>query len=292
MTSESVPLFARQQLGAELAEARNAARLTQEQAVDQFDDISVRKLQNMEAGRVMVKLGDLNLLMDRYNITDHEKRERLKSLRTQGKERGWWVKYGKLPQPYVDFIALESAAVVIQAYSPLLISGLLQTEDYARSVAATASGPVSDEDVARQTSLRMERQQRTLTEDGPTLWVILEEACLRRLVGGPEVMVEQLEHLLKLAERPNIAVQVMPLTKGGHPGVYGEFTLMEFPPKSRAPVVYAAGMAGTQFLTDHDQLQRCKLAWQIISANAADQSTSLRMIRHAISEIGKIKETQ
>lgn len=291
MTSESVPLFAKQQLGAELAQAREAAHLTQEQAVDGLD-FSVRKLQNMEAGRVKVSLGDLNLLMDRYGLDDSEQRERLMSLRAQGRERGWWVKYGKLPQPYVDFIALESAAVNIQAYSPLLVSGLLQTEDYARSVAQTASGPVSDEDVARQTALRIERQQRTLRPGGPTLWVILEEACIRRLVGGPEVMTQQLEHLLKMAENPQIAVQVMPLVKGGHPGVYGEFTLMEFPPGSRAPVVYAAGMAGTQFLTDHGQLQRCKLAWQIISANAADQSTSLRMIRHAISEIGKIKESQ
>lgn len=289
MTSESVPLFAKQQLGAELQAAREAAKYTQDQAVEGLD-FSVRKLQNLESGRVKVRLGDLNLLMDRYGVDDPEQRERLTALLAQGRERGWWVKYGKLPQPYVDFIGLESAAVNIQAYSPMLIPGLLQTEEYARAVALTASGPISDEDAAKQTALRMERQRRTLTSNGPTVWMILDEASLHRMIGSKAVMIQQLDHLLKLAENPQVVVQVMPFRTGGHPGVYGEFTLMEFPPGSRAPVVYAAGMAGTQFLTDHGQLQRCKVAWQIISANAADQHTSLKMIRHAISEIGKIEE--
>lgn len=289
MTSHSVPLVAKQLLGAELKRLREAAHLTQDQAADQLR-MSPRKLQNIEAGRVKVGLGDLRLVMDTYSVNDAAQRSRLEELRERGREQGWWVKYGKLPQPYADFIGLESAAVTIQAYSPLLVYGLLQTENYARSVASTASGPITDEDVSKQTALRMERQERTLSGNGPTLWAILEEAALHRLVGGPAVMGEQLEHLVKMAENPNIAVQIMPLSKGGHPGVYGPFTLMEFPPGSREPVVYVEGMAGNLFLTDHDQLQRCKLAWQIITATAADQDASLRMIRHAITEIGNIKE--
>lgn len=290
MSSRStVPLVARQVLGEELARLRRGRRYNQEAAADVLR-CSIRKIQHIESGRVKISHSDLTALLDTYGLTDPDHRQRLLDLREETRDRGWWVKYGKLPQPYADFIGLESAAVNIKVFSQSNLYGLLQTEEFAQACAVSSSGPIDGESVKREVELRMERRARTLTEPGPSFWAILDEGILRRMVGGPKVMMRQLEHLLDVATNSNVMLQVMPFERGGHPGLYGQFAVLDFPPGSRKPVVYVEGQAGNLLLSSGEDVQRCTLAWQIISANAADQSTTLKMIRHAISEFSRFKE--
>lgn len=285
----TTPFVARQLLGEELSRLRRSRRLTQDAAAEALR-CSVRKIQHIEAGRVKISHADLTTLVDTYGLDDDEQRQRLIDLREEARSQNWWAKYGKLPQPYADFIGLESTAATIKVFSQSNLYGLLQTEEFARACAFSASASVNEDNAKREVELRMERRDRTLTEDGPSFWAILDEGILRRMVGGPQVMIHQLDHLLDIAQSPNIMLQVMPFERGGHPGLYGQFAVMEFPPSTRKPVVYVEGQAGNLLLSTEDDVQRCTLAWQIISADAADQATSLKMIRHAITEFSKYKE--
>jgi transcriptional regulator with XRE-family HTH domain len=270
------PTIPRWQLGEQLSRLREQARVSQAQIAERLG-CSVSKIQKIEAGEVgMVKV-ELEAMLNEYEVTDEEMRAELLQLQKLGKQRGWWSKFGSVPAPFATFLGLESAAVKIKAYEPMVVHGLLQTEEYARAIAGTVALTSDDEQRKRQVRIRMERQEKVFGEDPPEVWVILDEAVLRREVGGPSVMAAQLRHLLTLPVW--VTVQVVPFSNGGYPGTLGAMTIFDFEERLHTPVVYVEGQAGNLYLEKEDDLRRCNLAYNHMTASALSKQQSAGLIK-------------
>lgn len=223
----------------------------------------------------MVK-AELEAMLAEYSITDDELCAELFELQRLGKQRGWWSKFGAVPTPFATFLGLESAAIRIRAYEAMVIHGLLQTEDYARAIAGTVALTSREDQRERQVRIRMERQEKVFGEEPPETWVIFDEAALRRKVGNPSVMAAQLQHLLALPDW--ITVQVVPFGNGGYPGTLGAMTIFEFEERLHTPVVYVECQAGNLYLEKEDDLLRCNLAYNHMTASALSKQESARLV--------------
>lgn len=269
------PTIPRWQLGEQLGGLRDRARLTQGQIAERLG-CSVSKIQKIEAGEVGVVRAELELMLSTYDVTDEHLRTELYALQKLGKQRGWWSKFGAVPAPFATFLGIESAATKIKAYEPMVVHGLLQTEEYARAIAGTVALMADDNQRERQVRIRMERQEKVLGDDPPEIWAILDEGVLRRVVGSPHVMMAQLTHLLNLPHW--ITVQVVPFRNGGYPGTLGAMTIFEFNERLHSPVVYVECQAGNLYLEKGDDLDRCNLAYNHMSASALSKQESARLI--------------
>ncbi|MEV6638090.1 helix-turn-helix transcriptional regulator [Actinoplanes sp. NPDC051470] len=273
----SGPTIARWQLGQQLKRLREAAKITQLQIADVLG-CSESKIYKIEAGDVGIGRGDLLVMLNRYGVPEDDSRSATAlDLQKQGKLRGWWSRYGTLPTNYAMYVGLESAATEVRNFELAVVPGLLQTEDYARAVVA-AAWPDDQAEVDRRVQLRMERQS-CLTEDPPlTFWAIVDEGALRRRTGGNEVMHAQLDHLLKMASRPNITVQVLPFSEGSHPGTTGSFSILDFPEDTHSPVAYVVSQAGDVYLEREDDMRRITLTYTHLQTAALSTSKSRELL--------------
>ncbi|MFC4070310.1 helix-turn-helix domain-containing protein [Actinoplanes subglobosus] len=268
------PTIPRWQLGEQMSQLRSAARKSQQDASGRLG-CSVSKIQKIEGGEVGMKQVELEALLELYGAPD-PLRAQLLELRRLGAQRGWWSKYGQVPTPFATFLGLESAATKIRIFEPLMIHGLLQTKDYAHALAESLNPALTDAEVDRQVQIRLERQERVFAEDPPEIWVVLDEAVLRRQLGGREVMARQLDHLLTLPKR--VTVQVVPFANGGYPGAMGALTLFEFAEDLHTPVAYVESQAGNLYLEREDDLGRANLALDHINAAALSKQQSRELI--------------
>ncbi|GGN93950.1 transcriptional regulator [Actinoplanes lobatus] len=275
------PTIPRWQLGEQLSQLRSAAGKSQQDAANRLG-CSVSKIQKIEAGEVGTKPVELEALLALYGTPD-PLRDQLMELRTLGAQRGWWSKYGAVPAPFATFLGLESAATKIRIFEPLMVHGLLQTADYARALAESVNPPSTTAEVDRQVQIRLERQERVFGEDHPELWVVLDEAVLRRHMGGPEIMAKQLDHLLRLPKW--VTIQVVPFTGGGYPGALGALTVFEFQDDLHTPVVYMESQAGNLYLEREDDLARSNLAMNHITAAALSKQQSRELITAAARQL-------
>ncbi|NJC71247.1 helix-turn-helix domain-containing protein [Planosporangium thailandense] len=270
------PTIPRWQLGEQLARMRETAGISQAEIADRLG-CSVSKVQKIEAGDVGIVRAELLLMLDVYGVTDAEVRDSLMELQRLGKQRGWWSTFGQVPAPFATFLGLESAATAIRVFEPLVVYGLLQTEDYARAIAETWDGGVlAEEQVDRQVKIKLERRQRVLDEHAPDLWVILDEAVLHREVGGKAVMAAQLKHLASMAKR--MTLQVVPFERGGYPGLRGALTIFEFDERMHSPVAYVEGQGGNLYMEKAEDLRRCAVAYNHITATALSKQESVKLI--------------
>src|ERR1700690_1535207 len=256
------PVVQRRRLRAELRAARQAAGLTQEQAAKAVD-WSLSKIIRIEAGSVGISTSDLKALLSLYGIGDPDRTDELVTLAKAAKERGWWSKYSDFltanQRELLQLIGYESAASITRNFETLLLPGLLQTEEYARAVIrqfaekATGGEPenanrAERDNKAREDKLveiRMERQAHLLDlPDPPLMFFVLDEAVVRRQVGGRAAMTRQIRWLLDLADRPYVTVEVVPFTEGAYPGLRGPFVVLEFPDAADDDVVYLESPRG------------------------------------------------
>jgi len=237
------PQVHRKRLGARLKEAREQAHLTQ-RLVTTALEWSVSKLVRIEMGAVSVSATDLRALLREYGMTDEQQLRPLLDQAREGKRATWWRDFPGLPAQFVSYLAYESSATLIRQFQGLVIPGLLQTEDYARAVIGAVSEP---ERVDAFLHLRRKRQQLLDKPDGPRLFFILDEAAIRRPMGGAEVMLTQLRHLKELGRRPNVTIQVLPFEVGQHPGLGGPFVVLEI---GDDPVVYLESSGGDMLNRD------------------------------------------
>lgn len=277
------PTIPRWQLGEQLSQLRAGNRKSQQDAATRLG-CSISKIQKIEGGEVGMKPVELEALLDLYE-TPGGLRAQLLELRALGNQRGWWSKYGAMPAPFATFLGLESAATKIRVFEPLMVHGLLQTPAYARALAETLNPNLSDPEVDRQVNIRLERQERVFGEEPPEVWVVLDEAVLRRQIGGPEVMADQLNHLLKLPRR--VLVQVVPFSNGGYPGTLGALTLFEFAEELHTPVGYVESQAGNLYLEREDDLTRANLALNHINAAALSKQDSRELIAAAARQLSE-----
>ncbi|KIR60860.1 MULTISPECIES: helix-turn-helix domain-containing protein [Micromonospora] len=268
------PTFLRFQLGAHLRRAREKADVTTEQAA-KIIEVSPSTLRRIEQGRVGLKGPALNALLDRYGITDAELRETLLSMARSGKQRGWWAKYGDLPNSYRQYIGLESAAAEIQNFETLVVPGLLQTTDYARAITIADASQPTPQAVEERVAVRMERQ-KLLTEERLRLATVIDEAVLHRQIGGPEVMQTQLTALLDAQKRWNVTVQVIPFREGAYASMLSSFHILSF---TEGPgVVYIEGLTGDLY-AEGEEVQRCTRVFNSLRAAALSPTASTGIIK-------------
>lgn len=221
------PIVQQRRLRAELRRARDNADLTQKGVADELE-WSPSKVIRIETGAVSISRSDLMALLQLYGVDDRARVQELLDMAKASKQQSWWDEYRPAySQQFLTFLGYEASAARLRQFQALTIPGLLQSPDYSRALLTA----FTDDSAAAERGLRVraKRQDLLSQEDGPELFFVLDEAVLRRQVGGPEVWRRQLRRLIELNRRPNITIQVLPFEVGAHPGMKGSFTVFEFP---------------------------------------------------------------
>lgn len=271
-------------LAAQLRELREGAGLTQE-------DVSERTgkdrstLYRLESAQQRPQKSTLIQLLDLYGVTEPQRGELLALLRDAG-QRGWMQPYrSELPEVYSDYIGFEAQARSISNYESLFVPGLLQTEAYARAQLRGTLPTATDAELENRVAARMERQSLLFKDDAPKLWAIMDEAALRRLVGGRGVMREQIARLLEARSLPNVTIQVIPYGAGAHPGMDGSFVILEFPDGDDPSIVYVESAAGGLFLEQDAEMRRYILMFEHLRAAASGLDATAALLEAIVSEI-------
>lgn len=268
------PTVRRRRLGAELRRHRELAGLTIDQVADQLD-CSASKISRLETGQTGSNPRDVRDMLALYGVGDTELEELL-SVARETRQRGWWQPYGSiLTGAYVGF---EAAADRIRSYEAQCVPGLLQTADYARSMIAAVHTGRPRQEVDDRVHVRLGRQALLTQEDPVQFWCVLDEAALRRPVGGREVMRCQLEHLVRESARPNVTLQVLPMAAGEHPGMEGSFVIMSFPDAADPDTVYVTIATGGVFQEKPDDVSRYEIIFDRLQKMALSGAESAEFI--------------
>lgn len=272
------PTVLRILLGSQLRKLRVANGISREDA-----GYSIRashaKISRLELGQVSFKERDVADLLTLYGVTSPGERAPLLELARQANAPGWWHKYSDvLPGWFEVYIGLEGAASIIRTYENQFVPGLLQTPAYARAVIVLDHARAMLTELNRRVSVRMTRQRRLTGEQPLTLWAVLDESCVRRSPGGPDVMREQLDHLLAMATLPNVTLQVMPFDRGGHAAAGGPFSLLRFPQRELPDVVYMEQLTSALYLDKTGETEHYTEVMDRLSTQAMTPEESVRFI--------------
>lgn len=209
------------------------------------------------------------------------------SLARQAREKGGWRRYDSvLSNPYSVYIGLETDVASIRTYQAQLLPGLLQTEDYARAVVKATRPTYRPSEVEKIVAVRMARQKVLDKDDPVTLWAVLDEAVVRRLVGGSAVMREQLGQLIEASERPNVTIQVMPYAAGAHAAMEGPFVILGFAAPASPAIVYLEGLTSGLYLESDTEIDDYMLAFDHLRANALGPDQSMALVTAVAKELG------
>ncbi|MFF8977503.1 helix-turn-helix domain-containing protein [Streptomyces cellulosae] len=270
------PTTRRRQLGADLRRLRELAGLTLEEAGARVG-ISKATLSRYETKEGVVKWPAVDALCREYGATDEE-RLALVELAKGARIQGWWRSLADpIPESMNLMLTLEDEVVREDHYACMYVPGLLQTRAYAEAVHRASEMRCEEREVQHMVDIRMKRQELLERQDPPHLWAVIDEAALRRRVGGRDVMREQLKHLLTMTERSRITVQVLPFDRGAHAAAVGSFAVL----RGQAPeldVVYVDLLGGGLFMEKPEELERYKLAFEYLSAQALDFESSTDLI--------------
>nr|WP_203935866.1 helix-turn-helix transcriptional regulator [Planosporangium mesophilum] len=285
--SSSGPTVLRMLLGAQLRRLREAKGVSREDAGWEIRG-SESKISRMELGRVGFKVRDVADLLSLYGIDDGQERERLLALARQSNTPGWWHRYSDvLPSWFQAYLGLEAAATLIRAYEVQFIPGLLQTKEYARAVVLLGHRGADSAEIERRVNLRMARQQLLGRQDPPRLWAVVDEAVLRRPIGGHEVMRAQLEALIDAAKLPNIRLQVIPFDAGGHAAAGGAFSILRFPERDLPDVVYIEQLTSALYLDKRDDVDHYAAVMENLSIEAEPPDRTIEIVTRILDELGR-----
>jgi transcriptional regulator with XRE-family HTH domain len=271
-THRGGPTVLRIVLGSQLRRLREQRHITCEEAGEAIR-ASHSKISRMELGRVRFRRRDVSDLLTLYGVDGADEREAMLSLADQANEPGWWHSYSDiLPNWFEVYIGLEEAASRIRAYEVQFVPGLLQTEDYARAVTLLGHPDAPGHEVERRVGLRMRRQSLLTSSEPPHLWAVVDEAVLRRPLGGAQVMRKQLRHLLELTESPNITLQVVPFELGGHAAAGGPFSILRFAERDLPDVVYLEQLTSALYLDKRDEVDHYHMVMERLCIDAEPAS--------------------
>jgi transcriptional regulator with XRE-family HTH domain len=283
-TRSGGPTVQRLVLGSQLHRLRESRGITAEQAADAIRG-SHSKISRMEHGRVGFKERDVADLLTLYGVTDNEERAALLNLAREANTPGWWHAYSDIvpswAQPYVG---LEAAASVIRTFQIQLVPGLLQTDRYARALIGQGSA-TSDEEIARRSELRASRQEILRRPDAPQLWVVIDEAALRRPVGSRDIVREQIGHLIEVADHPAVTLQIMPFSAGAHSAMGGPFTILRFAEPDLADVVYIEQLTSALYLDKPVEVDSYLEVMEQLCLQAEPVANTTKLLRHIHSDI-------
>lgn len=282
--STAGPTVLRIALGGQLRRLREECGISREAAGDAIRG-SHAKISRLELGRVSFRERDLNDLLTLYGVDSPEERAAFLSLAKQANEPGWWHQYGDLlPAWFETYLGLEQAAEIIRTYEAQFVPGLLQTPDYARAVILLGHGQEPGSEVDRRVALRTRRQDILTRQEPPTLWAVIDEAALRRPIGGERIMRGQIEHLIRIAELPNVTVQLLPYSVGGHAAAGGPFTIVRFPESDLPDVVYLEQLTSALYLDKRNDLDQYQAVMNMLSVQAATPEETPQLLRALMQE--------
>jgi transcriptional regulator with XRE-family HTH domain len=278
------PTLRARRLALELTRRREATGMSREEVARQLE-WSSSTLFRIETGRTKPQPRSVRELLDLYGITGDE-REGLIQLARDARQPGWWQSFRDvLPNPYEVFIGLEAGAASIRNFEPLMIPGLLQTPDYARAMVRGGPQELDPEEIERRVEVRTARQERLNDADRPRLWVVIDEAAIRRTVGGPTVMRGQLLHLVEAAKQGKTTIQVVPFSAGAHSGTTGPFVVLSFPEPTDPDVVYLETIPEGLYLDEPADVGRFMLAFDRLLAAALHPDESIALIQEAADAV-------
>jgi transcriptional regulator with XRE-family HTH domain len=276
VVGRSNPTVLRRQLGAELRRLREATGSTAASAAAKLD-WSESKLSRIETAHTSIRNADLDRLFKLYEVSDAD-RTRLLALAGQSRQRAWWEVYGdSLPNAYEAYIGFEAEATGIFTYECQVVPGLLQTAEYAHAVTQIEHAEEPDL-VNQRVSVRMARQAVLTREPPPRLWAIIDEAIVRRPIGGEDVMRRQLRRLVEAAELSMITIQILPFDAGAHRGLTGSFVVLEFAGTAEHPLVYCEGMTGGVIRSKPEELRRYWMSFEALKAASLSEPDSISFI--------------
>ncbi|MGA4983034.1 helix-turn-helix domain-containing protein [Streptomyces cellulosae] len=283
---EPAPTLLKMLVGVQLAGFREDSGLSQDQAARSVG-FSGAKLSRIESGkgRRPPTEADVRKLLDLYGTDGYEASVLLKLLQRAG-EPGWWQRYDKrlMPEWFDRLVGLQEAAATIRTFEIQYVPGLLQTADYTRAVVERGLPNAPASEVQRRVELRMRRAQLLLREDAPQLWAVIDESVLLRVLGDRTVMRDQLDHLAKMAERPNVTLQIVPLnvTNASAPAI--PVTYLRFGGLDLPDVVYLEHIKSANFLEDRDETEEYRIVLDRLADEALTPRESVEMLRRTIDE--------
>ncbi|MEU5851608.1 helix-turn-helix domain-containing protein [Saccharopolyspora shandongensis] len=281
--SES-PTARRRAQGQALRELREAAGKSAKDAADELE-CSESKIRKIELGDVPTKRAELDALLRFYEASQEDVDE-VKTLAKGANQRGWWQAYrGAVPRWFRRYVGLESAAVEIRTFETELIPGLLQTEAYATAIIEALNPELSDDERDRQVKVRAERQERLLADGQTRLLAVISEGAIRRVVGGPEIMGEQLRFLLKVRRPAQLEVQVVPHEAGAHPATGFPFVLLRFPNDAAPTLAYTESLTSAAYHDRQADVDTYTLTFDRLRAAALSPADSSARIEQAVREL-------
>ncbi len=281
------PAVQRRRLRAELRRARLDTGLTQEQVATAMD-WSLSKLIRIENGSVNISTNDLKAILQHYKITDEGRIAELVSLSRSARERSWWSMYrDSAPPRLLQLIEYEAAAFIARNFQPLVVPGLLQTEEYARMSTLQLDPKMSASRVEASIEIRMKRQELLKRADAPLLFFIMDEAVVRRVVGGMAMMRRQLERMIEVSDLANVTIEIVPFSAGLLPGLQGQFLIYEFPDATDDDVLYLEDGRGTLLTRDNtDEVLKLREEFERLREASLGPEGSIEFLRTLVGELG------
>jgi transcriptional regulator with XRE-family HTH domain len=278
------PTVLRMILGRQLQTLREKAGLSYQQAAEVIysSEWTVRRMERAEGG---LKPLTVKALLIAYGVTDVREIDTFLALARDASRPGWWHSYSDvLPDWFKVAVGLEESASLIRAYQPQVVPGLLQTEKYVRAITAASFPSDKEQDSERKVALRLARQDLLNRQSPPEYLVVIEETVLRRPIGGADVMRGQIGHLIEMAGRPSVSIQVLPFSAGWHPAMYGMFNIYRFPDDAMPEVVYSEGLTSAYYLNKPDETAKYTEALDRMTAQAATPDQTIIILRQILKE--------
>jgi transcriptional regulator with XRE-family HTH domain len=279
------PAVLRILLGAQLRRLREDREISREDAGYQIR-ASDSKMSRLERGRVGFKERDVADLLTIYGVHDDNERAALLELARRANAPVWWQTYSDVvPTWFEVYVGLEDGASRIRTYEVQFVPGLLQTEDYARAVTVLGHQAAAPEEVDRRVALRVTRQQVLGRVGAPHYWAVVDEAALRRPLGGRKVMRAQLERLIEATAMPNVTLQVVPFTRGGHAAAGGQFSILRFAEPDLPDVVYMEQLTSAVYLDKREDVDRYTAVMEQLCVEAEQPVRTADILHQLIEEL-------
>ncbi|MEU6079153.1 helix-turn-helix transcriptional regulator [Streptomyces sp. NPDC047108] len=280
MASHVNPTVRRRRLGQELRRLRELKGMTAEEVAERLL-VSQSKISRLENGRRSISQRDVRDLCGVYEVEDRRIVDSLMQMAKDSRQQGWWHAFGDIP--YSVYIGLETDAASLRVYESLIVPGLLQTREYAQAVIEGMWPEATPSEIDKRIQIRLKRQDRLTDPINPLrFWAVIDEALLRRVVGTPQIMAQQLEHLAQLSEQPHVTLQVLPYDVGAHPGMYGKFAILEFQDAMDASVVYLEGVTSDLYLEKANDVQSYAVMYEHLRAQALNAEQSREFIHKVV----------
>ncbi|MEU5029920.1 helix-turn-helix domain-containing protein [Streptomyces milbemycinicus] len=288
MTSNVGPTVRRRRLGQELRRLRQEKGMTAEEVAEELM-VSQSKISRLENGRRSISQRDVRDLCRTYKVEDKALVDSLMQMAKESRQQGWWNAFGDVP--YSVYIGFETDAASLRVYEPQVLPGLLQTPEYAEAVISGALPEAPQEQIAQRVQVRLRRQERITEPATPLrLWAVVDEAAMRRVVGSPKVMSDQLDYLVRMSHEPHVTVQALPFGMGSHPGMSGQFTILEFSDESDTSVVYLEGVTSDLYLEKHTDVQSYSMMYEHLRAQALNAEQSREFITDVARDHARRRE--